>query len=141
MPNLSRRYVHMAFFNLFWGLTFGGLLLFHKGIPLTPLIWRLLPLHIELMLVGWTVQFIFGIGFWIFPRFWRSRGNETPARWAFWLLNSGVWVAGLAGTFNAPAGILLGGRILELGAGLLFVFYAWRRIKPPGTGAWGKKRV
>ncbi len=141
MPRLSRRYIQMSFFNLIWGITFGGLLLYHKGVPLTPLIWRLLPLHIELMLVGWTVQFIMGIGFWIFPRFWRSRGNGTPMRWAFWLLNIGVWTVGLGGTFNFPAGILLAGRIFELSAGLAFVLYAWRRIKPPGTGEWGKKRA
>jgi len=141
MPKLSRRYLHMAFFNLIWGITFGGLLLYNKGVPLTPLMWKLLPLHIELMLVGWMIQFIMGIGFWIFPRFWRSRGNDTPMRWAFWLLNIGVWLAGLNGVFNLPAQIFLAGRIFELTAGILFVLYAWRRIKPPGTGEWGKKRA
>ena len=140
MPQLSRRYIQMAFFNLIWGLTFGALLLYHKGVPLTPLLWRLLPLHIELMLVGWLLQFIMGIGFWIFPRFWRSRGNDTPVRRAFWLLNIGVWLAGLSGVFALPAAIFLAGRIFELASSTLFVLYAWRRIKPPGTGEWGKKR-
>jgi predicted phosphodiesterase len=38
-----------------------------------------------------------GVGFWILPRFWRSRGNEKPAWIAFWLLNPGELMGGLSG--------------------------------------------
>ncbi|MEW5957980.1 MAG: hypothetical protein AB1801_09675 [Chloroflexota bacterium] len=83
-----------------------------------------------------TVQLVIGVGFWIFPRFRRSRGNEKPAWLAFGLLNAGVWLAGLGPTLAAPAFILLLGRLAEADAVVAFAVQAWPRIKPPGaTGA------
>jgi heme/copper-type cytochrome/quinol oxidase subunit 1 len=61
---------------------------------LNPFLWRLLPVHIEFLLFGWIVQLVLGVASWIFPRFWRSRGNQTPAWISFGLLNLGVWLAG-----------------------------------------------
>ena len=51
------------------GMTVGALLLFHKGIPLHPALWRWLPPHLEFLLVGWTLQLAMGVAFWILPRF------------------------------------------------------------------------
>jgi hypothetical protein len=115
------------------GFTLGGLILFHKGVPLHPLVWRLLPAHIEFLLFGWTIQLIMGVGFWIFPRFRRSRGNEWPAWLAFGLVNAGTWLAGLGPTLAAPAIIILLGRLAEAGAVVAFAVHAWPRLKPPGA--------
>ncbi len=133
MPRLSCWFVRSAFAHLILGFTLGGLLLFHKGIPLHPALWRLLPAHIEFLLFGWTAQLVMGVGFWIFPRFWRSRGNEKPAWLAFGLLNLGVWLAGVGPLLGAPALMLLAGRLAELGAVVAFAAHAWPRIKPPGV--------
>jgi hypothetical protein len=132
MPRLSCWFIRSALLYLALGITFGGLLLFHKAIPLHPLLWRLLPLHIEFLLFGWTVQLAMGVGFWIFPRFWRSRGNEKAAWLAFGLLNAGVWLAGIGPTMGAPAFIPFLGRVAEAGAAIAFAVHAWPRIKPPG---------
>jgi hypothetical protein len=115
------------------GVTFGSLILFHKGIPIYPLLWRLLPVHIEFLLFGWLVQLVMGVGFWIFPRFRRARGNEKPAWVAFGLINVGVWLAGLGPVVGAPTLILLLGRLAEAGAAVAFAVHAWPRIKPPGA--------
>ena len=133
MPRLSCWFVRLALLHLALGVTVGGLILFHKGRPLHPLLWRLLPLHIEVLLFGWIVQFVMGVGFWIFPRFWRSRGNVKPAWAALVLLNGGVWLAGLGPVVGAPAMIILLGRLAEAGAVLAFLIHAWPRIKPPGV--------
>lgn len=133
MPRLSCWFIRSALFHLALGFTFGGLLLFHKGIPLHPALWRLLPAHIEFVLFGWTVQLVMGVGFWIFPRFRRSRGNVTPAWLAFWLLNAGVWLAGIGPALGAPAIVLLLGRLAEAIAVAAFAMHAWPRIKPPGV--------
>ncbi len=133
MPRLSCWFIRMALLYFALGTTFGGLILWHKGIPLNPFIWRLLPLHIELLLFGWVVQLVMGVGFWIFPRFWRSRGDERPAWVAFWLLNVGVWLAGGASLFGWPAWTISIGRLAEIGAALAFALHAWPRIKPPGV--------
>ena len=133
MPRLSCWFIRAALLYLVVGITFGGLLLFHKGIPIHPFLWRLLPLHIEFLLFGWTVQLVMGVAFWIFPRFWRSRGNEKPAWLAFGLLNLGVWLAGFGLMLGAPAWLVLAGRLAEASAAAAFAAHAWPRVKPPGA--------
>jgi heme/copper-type cytochrome/quinol oxidase subunit 1 len=133
MPRLSVWFIRAALLHLALGFTLGGLLLFHKGIPLHPLLWRLLPAHIELMLFGWTAQLIMGMGFWIFPRFWRSRGNEKPAWLAFWLLNAGVTLVGLGPLLGGWTLVLPAGRLIEAAAVAAFAWHAWPRLKPPGA--------
>jgi hypothetical protein len=123
----------LALLYLAVGVTIGSLLLFHKGIPFYPFLWRLLPLHIELLMFGWLVQLVMGVGFWIFPRFQRSRGDERPAWLAFGLLNLGVWLVGLGPLLGAPLFVGLAGRLAEAGAAAAFALHAWSRIKPPGA--------
>ena len=133
MPRLSVWFIRAALLYLAIGATFGGLILYHKGIPLHPLLWRLLPAHIEFLLFGWVVQLIMGVGFWIFPRFWRSRGNEKPAWAAFGLLNVGILLAGVGPTLGGPVWFIFAGRLAETAAAAAFVLHAWPRIKPPGA--------
>jgi hypothetical protein len=133
MPRLSCWFIRAALLYLAVGITIGSLILFHKGIPFFPFIWRLLPLHIEFLLFGWTVQLVMGVAFWIFPRFWRSRGDERPAWLAFGLINLGVWLAGAGPVLGAPPWIILIGRLAEAGAAAAFAWHAWPRVKPPGV--------
>ena len=133
MPRLSCWFIRAALLYLALGITFGSLILFHKGIPFYPFIWRFLPLHVEFLLFGWTVQLVMGVAFWIFPRFWRSRGDERPAWLAFSLINLGVWLAGAGPLVGAPAWIILIGRLAEAGAAAAFAWHVWPRVKPPGV--------
>jgi hypothetical protein len=136
MPRLSALLIRAALTYLAVGFTLGGLMLFHKGIPLHPLLWRLLPAHIEMVLFGWTVQLAMGVAFWILPRFsvGPERGDERPAWVAFLLLNAGVLLVGLGGALDAPGWSLVVGRVAEAGAALAFSVHAWPRIKPLFTG-------
>jgi hypothetical protein len=115
------------------GFTWGGLLLFHKGLTLYATLWRVLPLHVELLLLGWTAQLAMGVAFWILPRIRGRRGNETLAWLAFILLNVGVWCVGLGTWFGAPVGVLLAGRVAEGAAVVVFGAHAWGRIRPLGA--------
>ena len=133
MPRLSVWFIRAALIYLAGGFTFGMLLLFHKGVPLNPWMWRLLPLHIECVLIGWTVQLAMGVAFWILPRFGLSgRGNETPVWLAYGLINVGVLAVGLEGTLAAPPEITLAGRATELLSVVLFAVHAWPRVKRLG---------
>jgi hypothetical protein len=133
MPRLSCWFVRASFIYLILGFTMGSLLLWHKGLPLHPSIWRVLPAHVEFLLLGWTAQLAMGVGFWIFPRFWRSRGDERPAWLAFALLNVGVWMVAAGLILGTPALVPFLGRLVEAGAVLSFLAHAWPRIKPPGV--------
>ena len=133
MPRISKWFLRAAMAYLSLGATFGALLLAHKGTPIHPALWILLPSHIEFMLVGWTLQLIFGIAFWILPR-WRGwRGQETPVWAAFWLLNLGVWLVALSPALGNSDLWLLAGRAAEIVAAAAFVANAWPRTKPLGA--------
>jgi len=130
MPRLSRWFIRSALAYLALGFTLGALMLFNKGVPFYPALWRLLPTHVEFLLLGWTVQLAMGVAFWILPRFSSSRGNEKAAWLAFVLLNVGVWLARLVPLLGAPPVISFLGRLAEVGAGAAFAVHAWPRIKP-----------
>ncbi len=133
MPRLSTWFIRSALLYLAVGSTFGALILLHKGVPLNPWFWRLLPAHIEFLLFGWIVQLVMGVAFWIFPRFFRSRGNVKPAWAAFGLLNLGVLLAGVGPVLGGPGWLIIAGRLAETGAAVAFALHAWPRVKRPGA--------
>lgn len=132
MPGLSVWTVRLALVNLVIGFTLGMLLLWNKGLFIGAWVWRLLPAHMELLLLGWTAQFILGVAFWILPRFGSARGNVKAAVAAVMLLNAGVWMVASAPLWPGAQWLPLWGRGLETGAALAFALHAWPRIKPPG---------
>jgi len=133
MPRLSVWFIKASLLYLATGFTLGALMLINKGVRLYPLFWRLLPAHIEVLLVGWIAQLAMGMAFWILPRFQSSRGNVRPAWAAFWLLNSGLLLVALGALAGAPPWTMLAGRLVEVAAVVAFALNAWPRVKPIGA--------
>lgn len=131
MPRLSCWLIRSSLLYLAIGFTLGGLMLSHKGVPLHPAVWRLLPAHIEFLLLGWILQLAMGVAFWILPRWGTGRGNEALAWLAYGLLNLGVWMAGIGSLIGTP--IVLAGRITEVASAITFAAHAWPRVKPLGV--------
>jgi hypothetical protein len=132
VPQLSAWLIRAALLYLGTGFTAGMLMLWNKGVPLSPGLWRLLPLHIEFLLLGWTLQLAMGVAYWILPRFFQTRGNVPLAVAAGVLLNLGVLAVGLGGWLGAPGAVILLGRLAELLAAAAFALHAWPRVKPMG---------
>lgn len=131
MPLLSRLFVKTALIHLTIGFTFGALMLANKGVPINPAWWRLLPAHMEILLLGWTVQLALGVAFWILPRLPQGgRGNTRGAWIAYGCLNGGVWLVMLSGWLGLPPFWLLLGRVLEAAAIPAFISHIWPRIIP-----------
>jgi hypothetical protein len=130
MPPLTIWLLRSALAALGIGSLIGAAMLAAPGGPMVR--WR--PLHAELMLVGWMVQFALGTAFWILPRFRRGaeRGREWPAWVAFVLLNLGALLAGTGGSLFGPGEWTLAGRAAELAAVMAFAAQAWPRVKPFG---------
>jgi hypothetical protein len=133
VPRLSVWFIRTSLLYLGLGFTLGALLLFNKGVPLTGALWQLLPVHVEFVLVGWTIQLALGVAFWILPRWRSSRGNEALAWLAYGLLNAGVLAAGVGPGLGWPPLIGLLGRGAELLAALAFALHAWPRVKALGA--------
>jgi hypothetical protein len=131
MPKLSVWLVRASLIYMGIGFLFGALILHHKGIPIYPWTWKLLNPHIEMMIFGWTVQFVMGIAFWILPRFTgRERyGNSALGWWSFGVLNSGI-VLTISGAWITLDLLLLAGHLFTLVAVCLFVVLLWPRVKP-----------
>jgi hypothetical protein len=131
MPKLSVWLVRASLIYMGLGFLFGAMILYHKGIPLYAWTWRLLNPHIEIMIYGWTIQFVMGIAFWALPRFpGEARfGRSYLGWWSFGLINAGIVLASLdpwymTGTFATI------GRVLILGAVIAFAVMMWPRVKP-----------
>jgi cbb3-type cytochrome oxidase subunit 1 len=135
MPRLSVWFLRSALTYLVLGMSAGALLLAHRGVPFGGWVPSLRPLHIEFLLIGWTIQLAFGVAFWILPRF-RSgaeRGRELLAWTAYWLLNAGVLTTAIGGTAGALAEVQLAGRMAETFAATAFALHAWPRLKATGV--------
>jgi hypothetical protein len=135
VPRLSCWCIRAALLYLVVGFTLGALLLVHKGIPLHPALWRVLPPHLECMLLGWTLQLALGVAFWILPRFPQgpARDHEALAWWAFGLLNVGVCLVDVGWMLGLPGWVPFLGRLSETVAVMAFAAHAWPRVKPFAT--------
>ena len=130
MQRLSVWLIRTALIYLLLGFTLGGLLLWHKGLSLNPALWRLLPAHVEFLLLGWTVHLVMGVAYWILPRI-RTKRPLTALVWlSFCLLNGGIGLVTISGFVEFTTTARLAGRMLEVGAIMAFAAHAWPRVKP-----------
>jgi NnrS protein len=107
-----------------------------------PGLWPGLPdaaLHlgaIHLLTVGWLLQLITGVAFWMFPRHPTAppRGDDRPGWAGFGLLNLGLLLrlVGEPWRLNGgPQWPLIASAVVQLGAVLLIVRLLWPRIREP----------
>ncbi len=135
MPRVSVWLIRASLFHLLSGAYLGAAYLSFKGTgwPVWAASHR--PVHVEQMLMGWMVQLVIGVAFWILP----SRAKAPPVSpghlmWlVFALLNGGVVLASF-GDPSRPALELLG-RCAETAAVALFAVLAWNRQRPYSPAA------
>ena len=138
MPRVSIWLIRTSLLCLVLGFTLGGTMLAGKGLGFSAWLAQGIPVHVELVVLGWMVQLAMGVALWILPRF----GARGPARgaawgWAAWaLLNTGIILV-IAAAFSraAPADLRLAGRLLELGAAVAFGGAIWTRVRASGISA------
>jgi hypothetical protein len=130
MPLLTRTFIKTAMIDFALALVLGILLTL--GISN-----GLFPVYIHLLVFGWLTQLIFGVVFWMFPKFSveKPRGSETLGWWTYALLNIGLLLRAVAEPIQSTHPNLLSGWMLVLSAvfqflsGLLFVVNSWGRVK------------
>lgn len=105
---------------------------FAARLPVLRVLW---PTYVHLLVVGWLTQLIFGVAYWMFPRYSaeRPRGSERLGWGTFVLLNAGLLLRVIAEPWHALAGhgaaLLVSSALLQLLAGWMFVANTWPRIR------------
>lgn len=136
MPPLTRWFIKTSFVCLALALLAGVLLGIQSLAGITAL-GGIFPIYIHLLVFGWLSQLIFGVVFWMFPKFTieRPRGSETLGWWTYGLLNSGMLLRLIGEPIHAvsPGTVtgwtLVAAAILQLAAGTTFVINSWPRVK------------
>jgi hypothetical protein len=100
-----------------------------------PFIAVLFPTLLHLLVVGWITQVIFGVAYWMFPRYSaeQPRGSERLGWITFVSLNAGVLLRLAAEPAHFlgrdTAGILVISAFLQLVAGWAFILNTWSRLR------------
>ena len=137
MPTLTRWFVKSSLIFLMAALLAGFLLAAQPVLDLPVFISTLSPVYFHLFLVGWVTQLIFGVVFWMFPKFSmeQPRGNEGLGWAIFVLLNLGLLMRVIGEPMKAtrPATgwswLLVASALLQWLAGMGFIANTWWRVK------------
>jgi hypothetical protein len=121
--------IRFSLLYLLTGFTIGSAMLAGKAYPAFAAVWMLLPVHIEMLIFGFIIQFTMGTAYWILPRYLKgpSRGNTVWSNVMVGALNVGILINVLT-SLNVVVqwGTLLG-RFLEVFAVILFIKLHWNR--------------
>lgn len=137
MQIISRFFVRTSFVCLALALLSALLLALQPVFELSTALWLLTPIYFHLFMVGWVTQLIFGVAFWMFPKFTKEQPRgSTQLAWATYVgLNVGLLIRVVAEPMQAMSsaplwkGLLVASAILQWLAALSFVFNTWPRIK------------
>lgn len=137
MPKLARWYIKTSLAYLAVALLAGVALAFHRLQGIAPVLDFFQPAYIHLFVVGWLTQLIFGVAFWLFPRFSKTspHGHENLAWGTYVLINAGLLLRVVAEPASAVsfgtgwAAVLIASALCQWLAGLGFVVYIWPRVR------------
>ncbi len=97
----------------------------------------LFPVYIHLLVFGWLTQLIFGVVYWMFPKYSNQlpRGREALSWITYGTLNIGLILRAIAEPLQTLHGSNLFGTLLVLSAilqwlaGVAFIANTWQRVK------------
>jgi hypothetical protein len=134
MPGVTRWLVRAAILYLVAALVLG----IAMQLPLAarvPALGVLWPTYLHLLVVGWLSQLIFGVAYWMFPRYSaeRPRGSEALGWVTVGSLNAGLLLRVVAEPWRAisgrGSGVLVVAGVLQAVAALAFAANTWPRVR------------
>jgi heme/copper-type cytochrome/quinol oxidase subunit 1 len=137
MPRLTRYFIKTALVYLAVAVAIGLLLAARSTVDLPAELLALTPVYFHLFMVGWVMQLIFGMLFWMLPKYSRERprGHERLAWAAYILINAGLILRVIGEPLVAVRSDLGAGWLLVLSAllqligGWMFISAVWPRVK------------
>jgi len=137
MPRLTRWFVRAALAYFLLALVVGLILALPANIALPPWARALSPVYFHLLLVGWLTELIFGVMYWMFPKYSQEqpRGREWLAWVAFTCLNAGLLLRAISEPAHVVSSAMIWGWLLAASAllqwlgGVAFAASIWPRVK------------
>jgi heme/copper-type cytochrome/quinol oxidase subunit 1 len=128
MPPIARWFIKTAMIYLVAALALGAA----AGMGLRTPYLAAGPAWVHLLVLGWVTQLIFGVAYWLFPRYSKENpyGHARLAVAAYASLNAGLILRFLVEVPGAGAGVWPAVAALLQWAGVtLFAVYLWPRVK------------
>lgn len=137
MPTLTRYFLKTAMLYFVLAMFTALLLAGQSLLNLPPSIAVFRPVYFHLLMVGWVTELIFGVMYWMFPKYSRERprGSEKLGWAVYILLNIGLLLRAVGEPLTAlqpqaNAGWLLAlSAVLQLAAGWGMIINTWPRVK------------
>ncbi len=137
MPPLTRWFIKSALAYFVAALLAGVLFAARSVVSLPPIVGALGPVYFHLLMVGWVTQLIFGMAYWMFPKFTKDqpRGDDRLGWAAYVLLNVGLSLRVIAEPLltvrstSILGWALAASAVLQWLAGMGFVINTWSRVK------------
>ncbi|HYL21991.1 MAG TPA: hypothetical protein VEU74_09520 [Gemmatimonadales bacterium] len=137
MPVLTRWFIKTSLVYFVAGLAVGVGQAAAAPLRLPPGLALMGPVYVHLLVVGWITQMIFGVAYWMFPKYSKDapRGRDWLGLACYTLLNVGLCVrvfAEPAHTLHPAAGLgwtLALSAVLQWLGGMAFVLNTWPRVK------------
>jgi cbb3-type cytochrome oxidase subunit 1 len=137
MPPLTRWFIKIALLYLIAALLLGIALIARPIWTLPPFIAALGPVYFHLFMVGWVTQVIFGVVYWMFPKYSKEKPHGSEGLWqaTFWLLNLGLLLRLVSEPIQVLSPATFWGWSLALSAvlqwlaGVIFAVNTWGRVK------------
>lgn len=135
MPTLTRWYVKTSFIylvlSLLTGLVSAAQPVWGFSLP------GIFPVYLHLLTIGWLTLLIFGVVFWMFPKYSREQPRRSDRLgWTVYItLNLGLILRAISEPFNTIQPGSYWGWVLTLAAflmwvaGIMFVINTWGRVK------------
>lgn len=133
MPKLTRWFLKAALVYLILALCSGILFV----LPNRTAIAGLFPVYIHMLVFGWLTQLVFGVAWWMFPKYSSSnlRGHEWLGWTTFIALNLGLILRMIFEplqnivSFPMVGWMLVIAAILQWLSGVAFVANTWPRVR------------
>ncbi|HEX9610602.1 MAG TPA: hypothetical protein VF978_01855 [Gemmatimonadales bacterium] len=139
MPPLSRWYIKLALVYFVAALAVGALQVLQAPLRLPAVLAVTGPAYVHMLVVGWITQMIFGVAYWMFPKYApppaAPRGNNAVAIATLILLNLGLLVRVVVEPVRAwrpealPGWPLIVAALAQWLAAVGFAINTWPRVK------------
>jgi hypothetical protein len=134
VPTLTRWFIRSALVCLVAALVLAVLMQSPaaRAWPWLRVVW---PTYLHLLVVGWLTQLIFGVAYWLFPRYSAEspRGSDRLGWASLVLLDLGLVLRVVGEPWAAVGGtvgpLLLGSAAAQLLGGWAFVANTWPRVR------------